>query len=112
MQHFARTRAIKKCNLFHLYFVFELKNKDSPLPKSSWLGCGRVAVLQVLDGGGALVAQMDEQDVAELAAGAATQRVQDGFVLPHRFTPALPLAGKIRGVANPADPPGEVGVSA
>src|SRR6266446_5624829 len=68
--------------------------------------------LQMFDGGGPLVAQVQEQDVAEFAAGAATQRLQDGLVLTHGFSPALALAGKIGGVADPADPSGKVGVGA
>src|SRR3981189_3885885 len=79
---------------------------------SDLLGWGRGAFLQMLDGGGPLVAQMHEQDVAQLAAGPATQRVQDGLMLAHRLTPALSLAGKIRGVANPANPSGQAGAGA
>ena len=74
--------------------------------------CGRLARLQMLDRGGPLVAQMDEQDVAEFAAGAAAQRIQDGLVLAHGFAPSLPLAGEIGGVAHPPDPSGEIGVGA
>src|SRR5665647_76233 len=73
-------------------------------------GQGRGALFQMLHRGGPLVAQMPEQDVAELAAGATTQRVQDGFVFAHRFAPAVTLAGKIGGIANPANSPGEVGI--
>src|SRR3981081_1712572 len=65
----------------------------------------------MLDRGGLLVAQMVEEDVAELAACAPSQRIQDHFMLAHRFAPALAFAGKIGGVANPAYPPGEVGIS-
>src|SRR6202166_1109615 len=80
--------------------------------RSGWLGRGRRAFVQVFDGRGPLVAQVPEQDIAELAAGTAAQRVQDGLVLAHRLAPALPLAGEIGGVADPADPSREAGVSA
>src|SRR5258707_293689 len=55
---------------------------------------------------------MLEQNVAEFRAGAAAQRLQDGFMLTHRLAPAVALAGKIGGIAHPAYPSGEVGVSA
>ena len=71
-----------------------------------------VAGLEMFDGGDPLVAQMREQDVAEFAAGAAAQRLQDGLVFAHRFPPTLALAGKIGGVAHPPDSPGEVRVGA
>src|SRR5262249_43070137 len=73
---------------------------------SGWLG-----LLQVLDRGGALVAQMGEQDVGELAASAAPQRFQDRLMLAHGLAPALPLAGEIGGIADAADASGETGVS-
>src|SRR6266850_7116772 len=79
---------------------------------SGWLGCGDTIRFQMFDGGGPLVAQVQEQEVAEFAAGAATQRLQDGLVLTHGFSPALALAGKIGGVADPADPARKIGVSA
>lgn len=66
----------------------------------------------MFNGSRPLVAQMHEQDVAELTAGAPPQRVQNGFVFAHRFSPPLSLARKIGRVANPANPSGEVGVSA
>ena len=65
----------------------------------------------MLDRGGALVAQMVEQDVRELAARPPPQRVEDHFMLAHRFAPALALAGKIGGIADAPDPAGEIGVS-
>src|SRR4030088_2184762 len=65
----------------------------------------------MLDRGGLLVAQMVEEDVAELAACAPSQRIQDHFMLAHRFAPALAFAGKIGGIANTAYPAGEVGIS-
>src|SRR3982074_3909493 len=65
----------------------------------------------MLDRGGLLVAQMVEEDVADFSACAPSQRIQDHFMLAHRFAPALAFAGKIGGVANPAYPPGEVGIS-
>src|ERR1700722_1627638 len=71
-----------------------------------------VAGLEMLDCVVSLVAQMREQDVAELAAGAAAQRIQNGFVLAHRFAPALALAGEIGGGAHPPDPSGEVRIGA
>src|ERR1700758_204488 len=80
---------------------FECKNHAS----------GRLGRAQMLDGGGPLVAQMSEQDVAELASGAAAQRLQDGLVLAHRFAPALALAGKIGGITHAANAAGEIGVS-
>src|ERR1700751_3240320 len=53
---------------------------------------GRLGLLQVLPRGGAFVAQVGEQDVGELAAGAAAQRFQDRLVLAHGLAPALTLA--------------------
>src|ERR1700730_1362722 len=91
---------------------FEFKIWLDLWPISSRFGRCRDTLVQVLNCGGPLVAQMLEQDVAEFAAGSATQRLQDGLVFAHRLTPALPLAGKIGGVANPANPPGEIGISA
>src|SRR5262245_37252796 len=64
----------------------------------------------MLDSGGSLVAQMLEQDVGKLAAGAAAQRIQDRLVLAHGLTPALPLAGEIGGVADAADPACKAGI--
>src|SRR5438132_12402709 len=76
------------------------------------LGHGRPGRAQMFDRSPPLVAQVVEQDVAEFAAGAATQRLQDGLVLAHGLTPSLALAGKIGGVANTPDPSCEVGVGA
>src|SRR5262245_12082735 len=66
---------------------------------------------EMLDRGSTLVAQMVEQDVAQLASGAPAQRIEDRLMLAHRLSPALPLARKIGGIAHPADPPGKIGVS-
>ncbi len=61
-------------------------------------GCGGVSCHgQMFDGCGSLVAQVLEKDVAQLASGAAAQRVQDRFVLAHGLAPALPLAREIGG---------------
>ena len=65
---------------------------------------------QMFNGGGSLVAQVLEQDVAQLASGAAAQRIQDRFVLAHGLAPALPLAREIGGIADAADPAGKTGV--
>src|ERR1700722_13447089 len=74
------------------------------------LGCYLVGGFEVLDGSLPLVAQVLEQDVRELAAGAAAQRLQDRLMLAHRLTPALALAGEIGGIAHAADSPRKVGV--
>src|SRR2546423_4074411 len=66
---------------------------------------------QMFNGGGSLVAQVLEQDVAELACGAAAQRIQDRFVLAHRLAPALPLAREIGGIADAAGPARKTGIS-
>ena len=66
----------------------------------------------MFDRGRALVAQVLEQDIAQLAGGAAAKGVQDRLVLAHRFAPAIALASEIGGVAHPADPSCEVGVGA
>src|SRR3984893_6302604 len=65
----------------------------------------------MLDRGGPLVAQMVEEDVAKLAACPPPQRVEDHFMLAHRFAPALAFAGKIGGIADTAYPAGEIGIS-
>src|SRR6202012_3986286 len=88
----------EKCSLFWIVTGFECKIPARLRPKfSSRLRYGRRVHLQVLDGGGPLVAQMNEQDVAEFAAGAAAQRFQDGLMLAHRFAPSLALAGEVGG---------------
>ena len=43
----------------------------------------------MFDGGSPLVAEVFEQDVAEFAARAAAQRVQDSLVLTHRFVTTI-----------------------
>src|SRR5258705_9760390 len=65
---------------------------------------------QMFNGCGSLVAQMLEQDVAQLASGAAAQRIQDRFVFAHGLTPALPLAREIGGIADAADTAGKTGL--
>src|SRR6185437_4149566 len=67
-------------------------------------------LLQMLHRRRALVAQVGEQDVGELAAGATAQRFQDRLVLAHGLAPALALAGEIGGVADAADTSGEAGI--
>ena len=62
----------------------------------------------MLDRGRSLVAQMVEQDVRELTARPPPQRVEDHFMLAHRFAPALALAGEIGGIADAPDPAGEI----
>src|SRR5258708_8741553 len=62
---------------------------------ANFVASGRLGRAQMLDGSGPLVAQMSEQDVAELASGAAAQRLQDGLLFAHRFPPALPLPADI-----------------
>src|SRR5450432_1074111 len=89
-----------------------MQNSGELLQVSGRLGRRRGAFPQMLDRGSPLVAQMLEQDVTELVAGATTQRLQDGFMFTHRFAPAVALAGKIGGVANPANPSREVGIGA
>src|ERR1700737_966599 len=73
-------------------------------------GEGSIRFAQMFDRGGPLVAQMVEQDVAELTARPPPQSLEDHFMLAHRFAPALAFAGKIGRVANAADPAGEVGI--
>src|SRR5580692_11146256 len=85
---------------------------DPPPKRSGRFGSRHAARLQMLDRSGSLVAQVPEQDVAEFASRAATQRVQDRLVFAHRFTPALALAGEIGGIAYPANPPRKVCVRA
>src|SRR6266852_8014492 len=62
----------------------------------------------MLDRGGSLVAQMLEQDVAELAACPPPQRLEDHLMFAHRLAPALALAGEIGGIADAAYPAGEI----
>src|SRR5258708_30964895 len=95
--------------LFCLCFHFEFK--IARLVSCALSGLDGDAVLQMFDGSSPLVAQMYKQNVAEFATSAATQCVQDGFVFAHGFPPPLALAGKIGGVADPANAAGEVGVS-
>src|SRR2546421_12675141 len=73
-------------------------------------GSGTSCRGQMFNGGGSLVAQVLEQDVAELASGAAAQRIQDRFVLAHGLAPALPLAREIGGITDASDPAGKTGV--
>src|SRR5579863_7778223 len=91
-------------------FRFECKKwyLDPEQRLSGRLRGRRRARVEVLDRRGALVAQMLEQDVRQLIAGAAAQRLQDRLVLAHGLAPALALAGEIGGVAHAANPAGEV----
>src|SRR3954471_5110968 len=94
--------------LHHLGPLFECK-----IPPNFALvriGRGLSAFIQMADGGGPLVAQMLEQDIAKLAAGTAAERVQDGLVFAHRFPPTVSLPGKIGRITHPANSSGEVRV--
>src|SRR3569833_57900 len=61
-------------------------------------------------GGAALVAQMVEQDFAELGSGAAAERVKHQFVLAHRRSPALFFTREVGRVAHATDASGERGI--
>src|SRR4029453_18327319 len=96
-----------------MHFFSDELHYEFIIGKLAARGCRRGSIPgggQMLDSGGALVAQMLEQDVGELAAGAAAQRIQDRLMLAHGLAPALPLAGEIGGVADAADPAGKAGI--
>src|SRR5258707_8859276 len=80
----------------------------------AWLrrrGCRRGGgLMEVSNRGEPLVAQVAKQDVAQFGPRAPAQRLQDGLMFTHRFAPALPLAGKIGGIANSTNSAGEIGV--
>lgn len=78
---------------FRIMFSFEFKTTKGVGGASPDLGVD--AVFQMFDRGRPLVAQMYKQDVAEFAAGAATQRVQDGLVFAHGFPHRSRLRAKL-----------------
>ena len=50
-----------------------------------------------------LVAEVFEQDIAQFISGAPPERIEDHFMLPHRFSPSVALGGEVGGVAKALD---------